>query len=382
MKINSFKLYIAFWTFNFISNTLSFPKGLVKVNSIIFLVWSFYYLYQVNKVKSATVYIKGLNLMVLMITIYGISLILSDEIIYNWDHDVVANYGYLIQHMHSLLPIYALYYFANNGCIHQGNVKKVFFLFFACYLLEYFNPIISEQVEQLSDRTNNNGYLLVSLIPMFFLFKLWNKFKILFLLLIFLFIIYSAKRGAILTGAIAITIYYLFNKRNITVLDILFVMVVSVASFYIVLYFAENNYALNDKIERTVSGNLSGRDEIYSNFFNYYISQDNFNLILWGNGADSCIRLFRCYAHNDWLEIAIGQGLLGVILYLYYWYSFFSSSLKIKITSFKNSAFTTAIVYFLISLFSMSISDIPFAASFVIGYSMGANHNEIKNLES
>ena len=90
-----------------------------------------------------------------------------------------------------------------------------------------------------------------------------------------------------------------------------------------------------------------------------------------GHGADGTIRLGDNYAHNDWLEIGVNQGLLGIGVFTVFWLSLkkFWKSAKSY-----NTLFIAVGMFFVVNFsrtfFSMSINDMKIFCTCVLGYAM------------
>ena len=111
---------------------------------------------------------------------------------------------------------------------------------------------------------------------------------------------------------------------------------------------------------------------------NHFLSEDNFVNFMFGHGANGSIRMFYDYAHNDWLELAINQGILGLFLYLLYWFGLNKYRIKSKHNNVIHAYFTLFIIVFLIkSFFSMSYNMNIYASS-VLGYMIATAEAEQK----
>ena len=75
------------------------------------------------------------------------------------------------------------------------------------------------------------------------------------------------------------------------------------------------------------------------------------------------------YAHNDWLEIAVNQGVLGIMIYILYWILFAKESLsKCYDPQIKMALQLLFIIYFMKTIISMSYYDMTIPATFALGY--------------
>ncbi|MCF0206128.1 MAG: O-antigen ligase family protein [Bacteroidales bacterium] len=141
----------------------------------------------------------------------------------------------------------------------------------------------------------------------------------------------------------------------------------------------ESNGALQARFQETIDGNSSGRDAIYSNILDNFFKTDSPKQILFGNGfASSPIVTGGRYAHNDWLEILCGQGILGVILYALFFLFVFQYTFKKSLTrNERYAALSIFVIWLLKSLFSMGYVDIQtLPLTILLGYIIGVNDNK------
>lgn len=104
-------------------------------------------------------------------------------------------------------------------------------------------------------------------------------------------------------------------------------------------------------------------------FVIFFLSQDNIINILLGNGAYYTLQISDNFAHNDWLEIAVGQGLLGLIVYVNYWIATYRMAVKSNLPSNKSFAMLLIfVIYLLKTMFSMSYDAMNIFSTYVIGY--------------
>ena len=79
----------------------------------------------------------------------------------------------------------------------------------------------------------------------------------------------------------------------------------------------QTDYAVS-RIEQTKSGDDSHRGELYSDFINTFSNETGFLNQIFGYGAYGTIKVGDSFAHNDWLETLINQGILGVFILVFY----------------------------------------------------------------
>lgn len=370
MGFNSFSLYTFLCILNLIFANFDIMPVVYRILTIAIILWSFYNVYYVNVKLCPNIYIKGLNIITLIIVIYGSLLLISDTVLIKQNVTIMSNYTYIVINLYSVLPIYSYYYYAQKGDITENTVRLLFYVLFACYILIFMEKLIigGADYDEFGERTNNRAYLLVSLIPMLFLFKQNKLYKIGALMIIVLLTIYSAKRGAMLVGFVSLFFFFI-RKKTSMVTKILCIVGFAVLYTYIDVMI-ENSDALQRKINMTMEGDTNNRDEIYAIYFDYFMSPYNSAEWWFGNGAEGTIKIFGYHAHNDWLEFAIGQGIFGVFAYMFYWVTFVIGSKRIIDSEKRITSYVLCMMYFLISIYSMSLNNIPLAASFAIGYVM------------
>ncbi len=210
------------------------------------------------------------------------------------------------------------------------------------------------------DVVNNEAYSFAFIIPFLFLF---NKDKIVTMLLLFIilyFLILGAKRGALIAGIIGaiIFIYYKFKtiKRGYRVLNyIILFLITALLSSLLYEYFTQNDFFFN-RITAMIDGDSSGRDIIFAKLFNSWYN-NNFINILFGQGFSETIKASGSghFAHNDWLELLVNFGILGVFIY----FLMFLSTIRFIVDRnnlFNERAMMASIVaiWFMSTIFSMN----------------------------
>jgi hypothetical protein len=127
----------------------------------------------------------------------------------------------------------------------------------------------------------------------------------------------------------------------------------------------------NSRITDTKEGNSSNRDLLYSQFWNIIKNETNPFIMIFGRGANATVRILGSYAHQDWLETLINNGIIGAIILIYFYLSIFKTAIK----SFNRfslpmsySFLTLAFIIFCKTLFSMSIQGMFMYEGLLLGY--------------
>ena len=346
----------------------------------LFILMSLYYTVYANLKYNLPYYFKGLDILLMMFTIYGVILIVSGErLMIKTSYHETSNITYLKSIYLSLLPVFAFYVFAKKGLLTEKTIKIWFFLFLVLAIKSFFNAqerMLQAAIERGSSEeefTNNVAYTFIGLFPALVLFYKKPIIQYLCLAICAYFIILGMKRGAMLIGGVCLIWFLATNLKAVPKkrkwLVVLFSIIVLGAGLYFIRNMMENSLYFQYRIAQTQAGEMSGREDIYSRFFQHFINESTPTRLLFGNGANATLKIGSNYAHNDWLEIAINQGFMGVVIYLAYWICFFVSWRKTK----KHSQAYLAvgmllIIYFISTLFSMSYNGMSRCASMVLGY--------------
>ena len=364
------------------SELIETGSALSQIISAIGLIMSGICVIIVNYKYKSLLYIKVLNVFVLMIAIYGIIYLFSYEQFFITEIDIrlVDKRNYMFNTFHSIFPIYAFYMYAKNKKISENSLCIILFILLLLstlsYWLNYQDQLISAILRGSDNEefTNNTGYLFLSCVPLLFFFK---KKLIQYMLLAYAYyyIIISMKRGAILIGLFTL-IYFLYKRYNNADKRerygiVCFTLILAiVGSCFLQSFYLSSDY-FQSRFESTLSGNASNRDVFYPKLIQYYMYQTSFFEFIFGFGADYTIKILGNYAHNDWLEILINNGFLGFFIYLFLYISLFRSYLikrKNMPDHVRNAFFVTIFIMASKTLFSMSYSSLGVGIPICLGY--------------
>lgn len=384
-KLLSFSnIYIFLWlVYNLQTFIFGGAGSLYSRIIVLFLLGTslYYFAYTLIYYKMPS-YMKGLSVLLIMFSFYGFLLILSPSTFKDQLGETVSKYRYIFNIYISLLPVYPFYVFTRQGKITEETLKKWVFVFFVCVTLQYYQNYqqrLLEALEMGSSReefTNNFGYEFLSMIPLmaFFSKRKWIQYAGLVYAMVFM--LMAMKRGAILIGAICIILFLFRSFRKATRKQkwrVFLLSLLLLAGGVITFVYLENNsdFFLY-RVENTLEGGSSGRDVIFSTYFNYFISESNPLRFMFGHGAYTTLNFLGQFAHNDWLEIAISQGILGIGIYLLYWINFYKSTKKARFDEELFMAMSLLLISnFIRSFFSMSYGDMSIYATMCLGYCMG-----------
>lgn len=256
----------------------------------------------------------------------------------------------------SYFPFYVL---TCKNAIDDRKLKKFALLSFLCLVVAYFISYNEMTFDRVStDIANRGAYYLVVIIPLLGLF-FDNSVEFVFYGGIAVLVLIGAKRGAITCVLVEILLFvYFYIKRSLqrkSSIKFIWVLIAfGVISYVVMMIYSGNDY-LQARYNQTITGDSSLRDEIYSLALSKFMGQDILHQFF-GNGMSSTLGIIGGYAHQDWLELLINNGVLGVILYAVLFinlFSFFHKKRKVLSLMSKFMFLSATMGWFMRSLFSM-----------------------------
>lgn len=350
-----------------------YPSGFInQLLQLIMLLWGMIALfkYMIQTTESSSI-LKVTILLIAMYTIYGVIHIMFGEAIIGQN-----TYYYLQSALNSLVPVFLFYDFTKNGKLTSDRIRIYLpILIVTCILLYYKNEsqvLLNTNKEEI---TNNAGYYFVPLIPFLFFYSKKPVFQYAFMGIILLYVFMGMKRGAILIGVLGTLVLLYANIRNSSrKMKSVFLMlstIIIVGIYKLVNYMMNNSAYFMTRLEQTLEGNSSGRDVIYGNLWNTLLMEAKPFYFYLGRGAESTLKVTGSFAHQDWLEIFCNNGLIGVFILFFFFYTLGKNAWESRM-SFSGMMFysfvTIIIIIFSKTLFSMSIQELDLSESMLIGY--------------
>ena len=342
---------------------------------IVMLISAFYMIIVLKKDFNKP-FIKSYTLLLLMFAIYGIiNILFFDDI--NKSGHIIPNDFFLQNIVRSMIPFYAFYYFSKEGYINKKWLCWVTVIFLLVCIPRYY--VAASKMVDISQRdevTNNASYLFCALIPLFCFFYKRPIIQYLGIGICMFFVIMGMKRGAILVAAISI-IYFLGEslrgaRTSSKVSSVILFLGLAAFAFYFVREMYSTSDYFVQRYEDTLEGNTSSRQVLYDTFWNIFVNGNIFNFIF-GHGADGTIRLGPNFAHNDWLEIAVDHGILGLLFFISFWKQVYKTWRQTRRNNILHLAFGVCIIQlFMKTWFSMAINDMEIYTTLVIGFTIAA----------
>ena len=287
----------------------------------------------------------------------------------------------------SLLPIFSYYHFRRKGLLTEHNISLYLFCLIILTTIMFIRQQSLSLAEAMSvgskqeEFTNNIAYDFLGLMPLLVFLSKKPTLQYVVLIYIMVFILMGMKRGAILVGIICV-LYFLYqsyrsSNRKMRKRIVALTVVALVGFAYFAIDFMASSDYFQYRLETTMEGNSSGRDFIYSTLYEHILSRDSIGTIIFGEGINHTVVIAGNYAHNDWLELGINMGLLGIFIYILYFISLGINTLNAR----KHNKLTFAslvlclVIMFSSTLFSMSYNSLSMGITMALGYSLPHRHN-------
>lgn len=384
--LNICNIYILLWCIYYLQGIVYASGGMISQMTLVLLMLiSGYYFIEVNIRYRIPSFLRVLNVFIGVMTIYGVILLLDPlPLIGLYTTHQVSKLEFIKSIYISLLPIYSMYAFTKQGILKIESIQALTLVLIISTTLSYFRAeqeALQKALEAGSmqeEFTNNTGYNFLQLFPLLFF---WNKKPILqyaLLAFIFTFIVMGMKRGAIMIGLVCLIwfIYrtYKSSKSNRSLIIFLTSIAIICGVAYLIDFYNNSEY-FQYRIEQTLEGNSSGRDSIYGSLWQYYINQESLINVIFGNGAAHTITAIGVFAHNDWFELLICQGLLGITIYIAYYISLWQNVKRKRNNDLYYSILSMCLfIMFASSLFSMSYNSLSISIAISLGYTL-SNEN-------
>lgn len=335
------------------------------------------YVWRVHE-ETLPVVLLFLDLLLLLITIYNLFYIFDPHtsLLIKSDED---DFTPLKRLYGTMLPLYFYYYYAHKGVIDEAMLRRFFHLFFIFILVKIYANYLCQFELIKSGMTQDAGYDVVILFPMILSFRK-NRFLVIPFLLFFLcfsLTIFSMKRGAILIASISFFIFFLMMiKENASkrLKIISFMLALFILMSMITIVFYEESGFFQIRVEKTLEGNLSKRDEIWGILIRHFVENMDDTQSLFGVGANTTYSITRLeLAHNDWLQMIVEYGMIGMLLYALFFFSFIKKCFDMrKVSPYAFSLSMMLLVNMVVRMcthrFIFDLESSPFAYMMLMGF--------------
>lgn len=379
-NINRCDFFVLIWCIQNLNDVLYSPGIINSLCQILLTLWALCEgINYILPTRQNPRLLQAASLLMLMFIAYGLVLII-------WGSDYVQEpFRYLQFFTNSFCPIFLFYKYSKENLLTESKMQIYFFLILGVSIGHYQKEILASTKDEF---TNNVGYEFVSLIPLSFVFYKKKIMHFIIISLLLVFVVFSIKRGAIMIGGVCF-IWMLTDSiinsdsKKTRYITIALACVVFVASIFLMAYMMQNSKYFQKRVEDTENGNTSRRSTIYALIIESILTNDSYIDLFLGRGAFSTMELNNM-AHQDWLQVAYDNGLIGLFLLLYFCYTFINTSWNSKNAlhpNLRTSFLMLFFIFFMKTMFSMSLSKLPICMTMLIGYYTykTASHKKLSN---
>lgn len=356
--ILSFIAFIAYYM-----QGMLYPSGSIISQGFLLLFLLIGFVFFVKLIPSIPSNPKFVNIWILFFLMLCFCFLLSPKTVYGSINEAIGTVSTSAQFkgiaMFSL-SFFTAYAIARRQQFSDKWIFWIAMIFLAMSVLRFFYQLMTLTEEKESESagvTNNAGYIILSVFPYLALtLKRYKIMTVISAIIIAITVIMSSKRGAIaiLFAMLLFSLYYYFKTHKISFKSIAGVFIAVILLGAVIYNQYESNDYLQRRMEKTSEGDIGTRDLAYSMLFNHWANETNFFKFTFGNGTAQSIEVWGNYAHNDWLELLIDNGLLGVILYASIFISLNKYIRKSRLSpNYKLAAHLCVIYWLLKSIFSM-----------------------------
>ncbi len=374
---NSTALYIFILLFTcYFSQGILYPSGSVLSQFFLFciLFWGGYSLFRTIQFRNKPTVVRLFTIFTLLLLI---TYLISPKTVNGTVIEFIGKVNTFGQFKNEMS--FCLMFFIGYQIVPKTVTSNNTFLYIAFVLtfLSIVNYIhTSNQLARLFNRDENTistAYNFISLLPIYALsFKNHRKLSLLLMIVCMFYVIQGAKRGAIVCMIMCVLVSFIWYIKNFKLsvskrlLSAILILGIGAIAAY---WYGQNEYLIS-RIEYMEARGIGYREIGYEMMLNHWLNDSNFITQLFGNGTAQTINVWGNYGHNDWLELLIDNGILGVILYAIVFISAFNFIFK-KIESpyIRLSAFLCVMIWFLKTIFSMGYTD-QFSGimTFILGF--------------
>ena len=271
----------------------------------------------------------------------------------------------------ALLSLSFFSYMGDRGYLNSKFLLVALTLLLIGSVLGYYHTETSAiKASGHENVTVNASSAFLMLLPLVMLVRN-DVIKIICFTVCLLFIIASAKRGNIIAAVIptiCFIILLLKGKDRKSLIRALFLIAVLIAvGGFLYNHFLTDEYLIH-RVEETLEGRSSGRDVIYADAWYAWYHSDSIIHYLFGFGFDGTIlhpQMKGMHAHNDWLEILVDYGLVGVVIYLMIFICFYIEIRKTKDFEFKLVMLSAFFIWLFKTAYSMGFTEAYLSLLFI-----------------
>lgn len=232
----------------------------------------------------------------------------------------------IITYMASYIIWPVMFYITYNMNYKEKDINLIGYLgALTCNITAYiYITMTNMDIYSMLDENNavagfNSIYNILLLFP--FIFLIQNKLHVLMLILLPLSSFVISTKSTCILSAIMVLCYYLYTTfKNLKMSKKVVFIIIGIALLFLFFQFFNFSDTILSLQEDLDSGG-NGRTDIASRVLDKFFNESSFFEILVGHGSDAIAKALKIGAHNDFLETLYNYGLIGIGIFLYFWYN-------------------------------------------------------------
>ena len=213
--------------------------------------------------------------------------------------------------------------------------------------------VMYAMVRSESENGYGAGYLALVTLPVFLYFARYKSrlIQMFICLVILTLVLVSMKRGDILACIMSILVYYIISDRKSisnSLKRLMSLAIIVIVGYFFFQYLLATSDVFAFRVQQTLDGDTSGRDEIYTSLINHFRDAP-LHAKLFGGGFDATVQIAGARAHSDILEILSCEGILGLLIYISAYIALFVE--MIKSNSYEKAILAMILVIWFVKMF-------------------------------
>ncbi len=332
---------VLYWTF-------PVPPFLWRIGLVLLSIYAVVYNDQKTKVEKSIIAFAGFNLLHFIISLL-------------WQIPSTTQIGNIL---YALLSFSLFVFLGKNGVMTNAYFSIIGMCLLVAFVAAYYHMeayVIEElMLDADADVTNNATSGFLFLLPMlFFIKKEWQKWLMLVICLFYL--LAGAKRGNIIAAIIPTLLFVRFelkDSKHSLFRTTLIIIAIIALGYTLYNWFATNDFLMH-RFEKAIGGNSTGRDILYAHAWQTWCSSDSFFNLLFGYGFDGILHqplMEGMHAHNDWLEILVNYGIIGILFYLVIFFNLLGQFRSTKFLPMQMVLLSVTLIWLFKSFYSMGFT--------------------------
>ena len=282
-----------------------------------------------------------------------------------------------------------VYYFSRQNRLSFDDLKYLFSKYAYVSLTVFFLTYYLIGFETVNNSLLTGPSFIIMPLFIYIIYFFWHQPKkmLWYYLIILSITAFAGKRTVFLAGLLGLLIYFYYYRKSYSKMVLKKIISAFLISSIILLgsiYLYSTNPLFKYRVEQSLTPSEDSRSLLYGNLILEYLSFDS-NQRIYGigfNGVKSFTigKFENIHAHNDFLELLIDTGIIGVSLYILFLLFFLKFILLKKHNRIHKSVLVFMFMSWLILSFTQSNIYAPTSIMYFIllGFILGTDRHKLQ----